>query len=453
MLLLGRRAVAHVARRGVRRLNPDSGIVDMQFRDMAQIVVSGGRGGQGCISWVRLRNGKRGRANGGNGGRGGDVIIRASSSMMGLSLPSHHIKGQNGANGGPDLSHGKRGKDTVLLVPLGTMLRSMDEPDDDDQWMDMFDGDVDPGADDVEEVGNGVGGSEDADGDEGSDVVHAAGAGGNDGLVDEVDSSGNNDALDDVEGVTDEKKREFNVICDLVENGQQVTVAEGGMGGMGNRSGNLRFVKGITQIPEHGKKGTRSRIELELKTLADVGLVGLPNAGKSSLLKALSNARPKIASYPFTTLQPNLCVLDFDDREMTRVTIADIPGLIEGASENRGLGHKFLRHIERTKVLIYVLDMAETDGRDPIDDFQCLRQELLAYNEEMVRRPSVIFANKVDSMPNTAAANVARLTNLATGIPIVVGSAMRGQNLDALVQTLHTLVPKAPLWSKRAPTE
>lgn len=167
---------------------------------------------------------------------------------MGLSLPSHHIKGQStflvyaflppfqtafdnrlradGANGGPDLSHGKRGKDTVLLVPLGTMLRSMDEPDDDDQWMDMFDGDVDPGADDVEEVGNGVGGSEDADGDEGSDVVHAAGAGGNDGLVDEVDSSGNNDALDDVEGVTDEKKREFNVICDLVENGQQVTVAE-----------------------------------------------------------------------------------------------------------------------------------------------------------------------------------------------------------------------------------
>lgn len=104
-------------------------------------------------------------------------------------------------------------------------------------------------------------------------------------------------------------------------------------------------------------------------------------------------------------------------------------------------------------MLIYVLDMAETDGRDPIDDFQCLRQELLAYNEEMVRRPSVIFANKVDSMPNTAAANVARLTNLATGIPIVVGSAMRGQNLDALVQTLHTLVPKAPLWSKRAPTE
>ena len=191
--------------------------------------------------------------------------------------------------------------------------------------------------------------------------------------------------------VTDFETGEF--IADLATPGQRVLVAEGGRGGRGN----ARFLSNFNRAPrryELGKPGEERRLKLELKTISDVGLVGFPNAGKSTLLGAVSAAKPKVASYPFTTLNPVVGVVEYPD--YSRILIADIPGLIEGAHDNVGLGHAFLKHIERTDILAFVLDMAGTDGRSPLDDLDCLRQELELYMTGLSKRPSVIIANKMD---------------------------------------------------------
>ncbi|MCM8534495.1 MAG: GTPase ObgE [Lentisphaeraceae bacterium] len=182
-------------------------------------------------------------------------------------------------------------------------------------------------------------------------------------------------------------------VADLDEIGSEVLVAQGGNGGRGNKS----FATSTNKAPRKatpGGPGEERTLLLELKTIADAGLVGYPNAGKSTLLTAISDAQPKTAPYPFTTLHPMVGVLEFDD--YTRMTVADIPGIVEGASENVGLGHHFLRHIERTKVLVYVLDMACTDGRKPWDDLESLQAELEIYKPGITKRPSIIVANKMD---------------------------------------------------------
>ncbi len=183
------------------------------------------------------------------------------------------------------------------------------------------------------------------------------------------------------------------VIMDLTEDGQEWMACQGGKGGRGNDS----FKTSINRAPNTctpGKEGQLLRVELELKLIADVGLVGFPNAGKSTLIEAVSQARVKIAPYPFTTLHPNLGQLELEDYR--RIVIADIPGIIEGAHLNRGLGFEFLRHIERTKLLIFILDASGIDGRDPTTDYQVLRDELGAYNPELLERPSLVVLNKID---------------------------------------------------------
>lgn len=190
--------------------------------------------------------------------------------------------------------------------------------------------------------------------------------------------------------------REFHskkVVADLKENGQRFTVAKGGRGGRGN----AKFANSIRQAPrfaEPGQKGQEITILLEVKLIADVGLVGLPNVGKSSILSILTEAKPKIANYHFTTLEPNLGVVKID-RDSSYV-IADIPGLIEGASEGLGLGHDFLRHVERTRVLVHVLDMAGSEGRDPMEDFRLIQSELEQYNVKLEEKVKIIVANKMD---------------------------------------------------------
>ncbi len=194
------------------------------------------------------------------------------------------------------------------------------------------------------------------------------------------------------------------VLADLDACGIRVTVAKGGRGGRGNP----RFATSTNRVPhewEPGAPGEERNLELELKTIADVGLVGYPNAGKSTLLSAVSQARPKIAPYPFTTLHPMVGVIEYPD--YARITVADIPGLIDGAHDNVGLGHSFLRHIERTVVLAYVLDMAGTDNRLPWDDLEHLRSELELYMPGLSRRATVIAANKMDCPE--AEANLAEL--------------------------------------------
>ena len=188
------------------------------------------------------------------------------------------------------------------------------------------------------------------------------------------------------------------LVCEILVPGQREIIAEGGRRGFGN----LRFVSSTHQAPEEyvsGQSGREMRLRLELKLLADVGLAGLPNAGKSTLLSVLSAAKPKIADYPFTTLEPQLGVVEFRERnefDVKSFVMADIPGLIEGASEGRGLGHEFLKHLERTKIIAYVLDAFPLDETDPIATFNLLRTELQAYDEKLANRKSVVVLNKAD---------------------------------------------------------
>jgi GTP-binding protein len=179
----------------------------------------------------------------------------------------------------------------------------------------------------------------------------------------------------------------------LTENGQQFVLCKGGRGGLGNRN----FATARRQTPrfaQPGEPGTEGDFLFELRTIAEVGLVGFPNAGKSTLLAAISKARPKVAPYPFTTLHPQVGIMEYDDYR--RLTVCDVPGLIEGAHENVGLGHAFLRHIERCKVLVILLDMAGTDGRKPWDDYKQLLDELELYDETLTERPRMVVANKMD---------------------------------------------------------
>lgn len=205
------------------------------------------------------------------------------------------------------------------------------------------------------------------------------------------------------------------VLADLGSAGMRVVVAKGGRGGRGN----TRFASSTNRAPrqcEAGEEGEERELVLELKTIADVGLVGYPNAGKSTLLRAVSQARPKVAPYPFTTLQPVVGVVELED--FGRLTVADIPGLIDGAHANVGLGHAFLKHIERTHVLLYVLDMAGIDGRKPYDDFIHLKRELELYMRGLSKRPALIAANKMD-LPESVE-NLAELREKLASDPIEI---------------------------------
>ncbi len=225
------------------------------------------------------------------------------------------------------------------------------------------------------------------------------------------------------------------LLADLVEEGQTALVARGGEGGYGN----AHFATATRQAPRFalgGLPGEKRRLRLELRLIADVGLVGYPNAGKSSLLAALTRARPKVADYPFTTLSPNLGVVE---RELERFTIADIPGIIEGASEGRGLGLDFLRHISRTRLLLYVLDVTAA----PAETLQKLRAEVGAYDPGLLRRPGLVALNKIDLVGDEEVA--ARVHELAAqGLAVVPVSARSGAGLELLKRTLFELLPQAP---------
>ena len=228
------------------------------------------------------------------------------------------------------------------------------------------------------------------------------------------------------------------VIADLTRNGQEVVVARGGRGGRGN----ARFATSVNKAPslsENGEPGQERWVKLELKLLADVGLVGFPNAGKSTLISRLSAARPKIADYPFTTLVPNLGVVMTRSKES--FVVADIPGLIEGAHRGSGLGHEFLRHIERTRVLLFVLDTAQTEGRDVLEDYQILRQELELYRPDLMKRPFLIVANKMD-IPE-AQKNYERL-RAEFGHLVHAVSAVTGLGVNALVEETFHLLQSVP---------
>ncbi len=230
------------------------------------------------------------------------------------------------------------------------------------------------------------------------------------------------------------------ILADLTKHGQEVVVAKGGRGGRGN----THFVSSTHRSPtlaENGDAGEERWITLELKLLADVGLVGFPNVGKSTIISHVSAAKPKIADYHFTTITPNLGLVKVDEGHS--FVMADIPGLIEGAAEGAGLGHRFLRHTERTKVLIHVLDISGSEGRDPLDDFEKVNKELARYNEKLIKRPMVIAANKMDIADGEDNLNMLK-EKYGEKYEIFPISAVSGQGLKALVYRVWQLLEECP---------
>lgn len=333
-----------------------------EFYDRARIFVQAGDGGDGAASFRREKYVPRGGPDGGDGGRGGNIYLLADEHLNTL-LPFKertHFKAERGGNGGGSRSHGRDGRDVIVRVPPGTVVRT--------------------------EI---------------------------DGTLYEVD---------------------------LAAPGMRLVAAAGGKGGLGN----VHFATSTHQVPriaELGQPGEDRELELELKLLADVGLVGFPNAGKSTLLSVISAARPKIAPYPFTTLQPNLGVVGVGDFSFV---VADIPGLIEGAHRGVGLGFDFLRHVERTRLLIHMVDAAGVDGRDPLADYRQINEELRLYQPALAARPQVVALNKAD-LPE-AQANLPRL-RAAIDLPaseVFAISAATRQGVDALIQHIAARLAEMP---------
>lgn len=230
------------------------------------------------------------------------------------------------------------------------------------------------------------------------------------------------------------------VIKDMSNSNERFVLLRGGKGGRGNQ----HYATPTMQIPKYAQPGQEAKdleVELELKSIADVGLVGFPNVGKSTFLSVVSNAKPKIANYHFTTLNPNLGVVDIND---SGFVIADIPGLIEGAHEGIGLGHEFLKHVERTKILLHVVDAAGTEGRDPIDDIRKMQHELRAYNPELLKKPQIIAANKIDAMYDDDALTLLKEEFEPEGIKVFPISAVARQGLQDLLYHIDGILKEMP---------
>ena len=382
-----------------------------------------------------------GRApDGGDGGNGGDVILEVDHHTDNLRnfFYRPRWKADKGRPGEGSKRTGKSGKDLILKVPPGTVVyrchsESTEEPDDEfalpenPDWIGDYDED-DEGRMVLMDREEGLEDDEDFE----EEVLE-----GPDMLVED-------DALDD-DDFNDDEVENTNphpfgeVIADLTEIGDRFVLCKGGVGGKGN----WRFRTDTNQAPIEftpGTSGEEGWFYLELRKIADVGLVGFPNAGKSTLLRALSNATPKVAAYPFTTLKPMVGVVNFPG--FVRTTVADIPGLIEGAHRNVGLGHDFLRHISRCSVFLFVVDTAAVDLRDPISDIQILRKELKLFDEELSRRPWIIVANKIDLEESELF--LEPLRNRFPDQTIMAISAKEGDGIDELRKELCEMVGRRP---------
>lgn len=332
----------------------------MAFRDVLEITVQGGKGGDGGLSFMRLKYIPKGGPDGGNGGRGGSVHLRAVDDITSLArlVGRSQFRAPVGQQGEGRNKAGAYGADIYVDVPVGTL------------------------------------------------------------------------AYDAATG---------ELVADLIEVGETAVVAKGGDGGRGNAT----FATSTRRAPrfaEFGMPGQSRKLRLELRTIADVGLVGYPNAGKSSLLAALSNSRPQIASYPFTTLSPNLGVVE-RDMGLERFTMADIPGIIEDAHLGKGLGLDFLRHISRTRLLVYVLDVAE----EPERTFESLQFELQEYDPELLTRPAIVVLNKTDLMDGVEEFVTEAETQLAgSGLPVLSVSVLQKEGLEELRNALFDLLPPRP---------
>ena len=341
------------------------------FVDEAKIYVKAGDGGNGCMAFRREKYVPRGGPSGGDGGNGGSIYVEANPNDNTLLRYRYNreFKGERGRHGEGSNCTGQSGRDTILKVPVGTL-------------------------------------------------------------------------------VFDEERAEL--LADLKQPGQRILVAQGGRGGRGNQ----HFAKPWHQAPrekEEGQPGEERRLRLELKLLADVGLVGFPNAGKSTLISVISAARPKIANYPFTTLQPNLGVVNADGgtgghgSELGRTfVVADLPGLIEGASEGAGLGIRFLRHVERTRLLAHLIDTSDTADMYPIKAYEIIEGELAAFSGAMLEKPMIVVATKLDATTDRTKLEELKKFCGEKGLEFHAISAPTGEGVKALVRAMADALDRIP---------
>ena len=375
------------------------------FVDEIKVYARAGHGGKGCVAFIREAYRPKGGPAGGNGGRGGSVILQADHDLNNLIAQYYKPRliaedGQFGMGKGMD---GLAGKDLIIKVPCGTQVWKLPTPLTE----------TDPNADTDADAGADAGETEapetaaDADAETAKPSLRAIPSAiqkraliRHSGSARAVEVDLENEPADDDDAAgTGQRAAGEELVADLVKDGQQFILCGGGRGGLGNRN----FATATRQTPrfaQPGEAGGEGHYRFELRTVADVGLVGYPNAGKSTLLTAISKARPKVAPYPFTTLTPQVGIVEYPD--FGRLTVCDVPGLIEGAHQNVGLGHAFLRHIARCKVLVILVDMAGTDNREPWDDYKKIRKELELYDPALIERPFLIVANKMDE-PNAEA--------------------------------------------------
>jgi len=323
----------------------------MKFIDHTTLSVKAGNGGMGCIAFLREKFRPKGGPCGGDGGHGGNIIFQVNpqlGTLQDITL-KHHYRAENGANGSGKNRHGKNGKNIIIKIPPGTIIKDAETEQ---------------------------------------------------------------------------------VLKDLTKANESYVVAKGGNGGFGN----ARFKskrQTAPRIANDGQLGEKLNIELELKVLADVGLVGFPNVGKSTFISKVSNARPKIADYPFTTLVPNLGIVKYGDYQS--FVMADIPGLIPGASDGKGLGSQFLRHIERTKVLVYLVECITEEIQE---NFKTLQKELNKHNPELIERPSLLLLTKSDLILDEPG----KIKKISKNIPVIQISSVTGENLNEAVQSIAKLI-------------
>jgi GTP-binding protein len=434
----------------------------MRFIDRVRIQIHAGDGGKGVVAWRREAHVPQGGPAGGDGGDGGDVWLVADDQLATLlDVGFRRIyRAQSGRPGGGKNKNGKAGEDLILHVPVGTMVfyegeieESSERPEQAIEWSpddpDVFD--ASPSQDEAD--------SDEPDGDtpdgDPSELENV--------WVNEPSTSaaGEPEAERDPElaGAPPEiregisaaaqrlhmaehpreaprrspRREPGDLVGDLDHPGAKLLIAHGGRGGRGN----VHFVSSTNRSPDRAEPGTPGEamwLRLELKLLADVGIVGYPNVGKSTLISRISRARPEIADYPFTTLAPQLGVVTLPgDRTMV---VADVPGLIEGAAEGRGLGHEFLRHLERTRVLLHLLAPDPTPGREVLADLDVLEDELRRYGDMFEGRPRVVALNKLDTPESQALVKRARRALRERNIPLFPISAVTGEGVDALLEAL-----------------
>ncbi len=386
------------------------------FVDQIKVYARAGHGGKGAVAFLREAYVPKGGPSGGNGGRGGNVILQADHDLNNLigQFFRPRLIAENGEGGGGKGMDGLAGKDLIVKVPCGTLVWKLPsvapEPEEDEE-----------NAEEEEPKTMLMASSNKRS------LIRRAGA----ELAVELnlEDDGQNEAAAPSSNEDDE------LVADLTHDGQQFILCKAGRGGLGNRN----FATSTRQTPrfaQPGEPGDEGEYRLELRTVAEVGIVGYPNAGKSTLLTAISKARPKVAAYPFTTLHPQIGIVEYAD--FFRLTVCDVPGLIEGAHKNVGLGHGFLRHIKRCKFLVILLDMAGTDGRDPWDDYKLLLRELELYDATMLDKPRLVVANKMDEAVSEG--NLKKFKRKVPKIPVMPISAAYD---DASIENFKKIIREA----------